>query len=516
VRSRTTGILVLAALALATAAAAPAGAGADTGFPGPSFAAPTNPPTAPSADKPQSKLWFHDGIWWGSLYSPSAGADGNGGLGIHRLDTATQTWTYTGTLVDDRNSSQGDALPDGSRLYIASVRPEVPDSAVLMRYAYDAAAKVYRADAGFPVAIPTPGPVETISLDKDSRGNLWVAYESGGSVYAAHTSGNDAAFGAPYVLPVSRGASNLNPDDIAAVVAYRSRIGVMWSNQNDGVMYFASHRDGRGDGAGDWTLDRALARPGYADDHINLKSLQADPAGRIFAATKTSLDDDPGSGPNAPLLLVLVLRPGGDWTRHTFGRVSDDHTRPIVLTNSRTRRLYVFATSPTGGGSVYYKQTSLDRIRFPGGRGTPFIQSGANPTIDNATSTRQDLRNAPGLVVLASDSSTSRYLHNVLSLDDRTRPVVRGLRVRGAGRRRVVSLRISETARVRFRVQRARGGRYVPVSGRFARRAIPGRNRFRFGGRLRSLAAGRYRLVAVASDGSGNRSRAKRTRFVAR
>jgi hypothetical protein len=502
---------VLATLALA---AAPGSARADVGFVGPSFANPIATPFSPTADKPQNKLWFYDGRWWGSLFNPAAGGDGNGGFTIHRLDAATQTWIDTGAPVDDRNSSQADALTDGSRLYMASVRADVPDTAVLMRYSYDSGAGVYRPDPGFPVAIPTPGPVETISLDKDSRGNLWVAYESGNSVHVAHTSGNDASFGAPYVLPVP-GATNLNEDDIAAVVAYRRRIGVMWSNQTDGVMYFASHRDGRGDAAGDWTLDRALTGAGFVDDHVNLKSLQADPSGTVYVAMKTSLDDNPGTGPDAPLVLLLVLRPGGDWQRHTFGRVRDDHTRPIVLVNSKTRRLYMFATAPVEGGAIYYKQTSLDRIRFGRGRGRLFIQSDANPLINDATSTRQDLRRAPGLVVLASDSSTRRYLHNFLSLADRRRPVIRRLRVR-AGRRTVVSFRLSETARVRLRAERRTGRGYRRVRGSFTRRGIPGRNRFRVRGRLASLPAGDYRLVATATDGSRNRSRPARDRFTAR
>jgi hypothetical protein len=149
---------VLAALVLL---AAPASARADVGFLGPSFATSTTTPFSPTADKPQNKLWFHDGRWWGSLFSPAAGADGNGGFTIHRLDG--QTWVDTGAPVDDRNSSQADALTDGSRLYMASVRADVPDTALLVRYSYDSGAKVYRVDAGFPVAIPTPGPVETMS-----------------------------------------------------------------------------------------------------------------------------------------------------------------------------------------------------------------------------------------------------------------------------------------------------------------------------------------------------------------
>ena len=45
--------------------------------------------TAPTAEKPQSKLWFHDGTWWGMLVRPSKA--GGGKFTIHRLDLATQT-----------------------------------------------------------------------------------------------------------------------------------------------------------------------------------------------------------------------------------------------------------------------------------------------------------------------------------------------------------------------------------------------------------------------------------------
>ncbi len=51
--------------------------------------------TAPTADKPQSKLWYADGKWWGSLFSP-----GSQSFTIHRLDWTTQSWTDTGVLVD--------------------------------------------------------------------------------------------------------------------------------------------------------------------------------------------------------------------------------------------------------------------------------------------------------------------------------------------------------------------------------------------------------------------------------
>src|SRR5947207_195318 len=68
--------------------------------------------TAPTAEKPQSKLWFHDGSWWGVLFRPSNA--GGGKFTIQRLDLATQTWVDTGVAADRRESVHLDALSDGN------------------------------------------------------------------------------------------------------------------------------------------------------------------------------------------------------------------------------------------------------------------------------------------------------------------------------------------------------------------------------------------------------------------
>jgi hypothetical protein len=80
-----------------------------------------------------------------------------------------------------------------------------------------------------------------------------------------------------------------------------------------------------------------------------------------------------------------------------------------------------------------------------------------------------------------------------------------------------VSFTLSEAASVRLRVERrrARSARYVTLRGGFTVAGRQGANRLRFTGRLagRALSAGRYRLRAVARDGAGNASRARRTPF---
>jgi hypothetical protein len=358
----------------------------------------------------QSKLWFNDDLWWGVLFDRSSEE-----YHIYRYDWAAHSWNDTGTLVDGRNFSKADALWDGDHLYVVSAGPNSTNSAHsarVSRYSYNVATRGYVLDAGFPVTV-TKGGMKTIVLDKDTTDKLWVTYTQGSKVYVNRSLDSHQKWGTPFVLPVK--GTSVSPDDISAVVAFDSQIGVMWSNQVDSAMYFATHKDGDLDNV--WQERRtAIQGPYYADDHINLKALQVgDSSGRVFAAIKTSLDDLPNPNPNAPQIMLLVLGQNGEWTSHVFGRVGDHHSRPIVMLDEEHRELYMFATAPTGGGTIYYKRTDLDNISFPSGMGTPFIQSATDTHIDDATSTKQNL--ATGLVVLASDSESKYYLHNAVDLD---------------------------------------------------------------------------------------------------
>src|SRR5207302_271899 len=74
--------------------------------------------SAPTAERPQNKLWFNDGVWWGCLFDRI-----HEEYHIYRLDWGTQTWIDTGTLIDERNTSHADTLWDGAHLYVATANP---------------------------------------------------------------------------------------------------------------------------------------------------------------------------------------------------------------------------------------------------------------------------------------------------------------------------------------------------------------------------------------------------------
>ncbi len=260
-------------------------------------------------------------------------------------------------------------------------------------------------------------------MDKDTTGTVWATFTdvntSGGrNAYVTHSAANDTTWVTPYVIPAT-GSGNLTSDDISTIVSYNGKIGILWSNQNDSTVYFATHVDGLPDNV--WSQNPALQGPQYADDHLNIKSLQADSAGQLFAAVKTSLNDVNPPSSTKPEILLLTLDNNGSWSRRTVARVVDNHTRPIVLIDNQNRVVYVVMTYQFPGqtsGQIYYKQASLDNpsMQFPDGLGTPFMISAADTHINNSSSTKQTLNSTTDLLVIAGDDTTHYYFHNVIDL----------------------------------------------------------------------------------------------------
>ncbi|HEY3188324.1 MAG TPA: hypothetical protein VGJ70_12675, partial [Solirubrobacteraceae bacterium] len=396
--------LALAAIASTLALAAPARA-ADTGTAGPTFGG----ASAPTGQKPQSKLWFNDGTWWGILYNSAVGR-------FEIFRDASGVWTPTGTVVDTRHNMYVDALWDGARLNVVSAGNATTLLGVeYTRYAYDAAARRYTRDVG-PVALTDYG-VEAAVLDRDGTGRLWATWTHDANpdpaaltvvdtqVEVAHSTTGDDTWTTPFVLPVAN-ARAVTGDDISSVVRYAGHIGVLYSNQSDASFTFASHADGAPDDQ--WSVSTALQGPELADDHINVKALEGDPAGQVFAAVKTSLN-----AASAPLVELLVLDDAGVWHSHTVFTVGDEPTRPQVALDPVRRQLHVFAgigpCPPCTGGAIAVKTTSLDDPAFAPGGGTTLMASAANPDINNPTTTKQAVDRAmPFLPVLAGSDTTNR------------------------------------------------------------------------------------------------------------
>ncbi|UCE01304.1 MAG: choice-of-anchor D domain-containing protein [Candidatus Latescibacterota bacterium] len=356
--------------------------------------------SSPTAEKPESKLWWNDDSWWGCLWDAVADA-----YRIHRLDVATQSWISVGPNVDNRSDTIVDVLWDGIYLYILSHEHEGSDPAMLWSYTYSSGTGTYTLRSGFPVTVNSDGP-EAATIAKDTTGKLWVTWESGGDIMVSCTTASDLVWGPPFRLPVQ--GADASSDDISAVTSFAGRIGILWSNQNDQKVYFAVHVDGQADTS--WEpREVALADSGLAvaDDHLNF-AVDGD---NVYAVTKTSLSllSDPG--------IYLIRRDAaGNWTRYVVALDDDDYTRPCVLVDDENDKIHVFALCTSGSDAIRMKTSDLNSINFPPGLGELVIQSDEDRNVNNPTSTKQNVNGRTDLLVIASDHRSDRYLHNYIDL----------------------------------------------------------------------------------------------------
>ncbi|MGE0818906.1 MAG: PKD domain-containing protein [Candidatus Nanopelagicales bacterium] len=377
--------------------------------------------TTPTATKPESKLWFAQGSWWAAMASATTS-----GYAIHRLDRASSAWIDTGVALDPRGATQSDVLWNGTHLFVAShavAASSTTTSALepsrLYRYSWTGSA--WSPDAGFPVQI-TGSSSESLVIAQSSSGRLWATWTLDRRLYVAATGGDadggPVAFGAPFIpdlaglAPVdSTAATTLEADDISTIAAADGALTMAWSNQVTGTTWAARSVD---DGAS-WTPTPVVSGTLMSDDHLSLRTIPGDPAGRVVLVLKTSRNDLVVPVPTDPQLIAAVYTPAsGAWTTATIATVGESTTRAIAVVEPAAAALHVFYTGPsTAGvvafeGTVYEKTASLSTLLFPAA-GTPVLRDVANATMNNATSSKQVATDESGVVVLASTRTTPRY-----------------------------------------------------------------------------------------------------------
>jgi hypothetical protein len=362
--------------------------------------------TAPSQDKPQSKLWFKDGSWWGLLISSQLATPA---ITIHEL-MPNHTWRDTGVVTDTRVTSTADALVVGNTLYMAT--RSASGSVKVGRFTYSGGTW---AAMGSQVTLTSSG-ARSITIAADTAGTLWVTYSQGPAIWIASAPVATFAWSAPVVLPTAD--NTIDPEDISGIIAFSGKVGVLWSDQQSAAVRFAYHIDGAA--ANVWKTETIFEGVGFADNHLNIKTLVDDAQGRIFAVIKHSYGDL-GEPATSPLISVLRRSSGGVWTVATAGTVADKLTRPQLALDQGNNRMYVLMTGPTAGGTIYYKSSSLDALSFSSGRGDVFMSS-PGAVLNNVSTTKDVVSGTTGLVAIASDDTAKRYYHAELALSSTPPP----------------------------------------------------------------------------------------------
>ena len=339
------------------------------------------PVPAATGEKPQSKLWFHDGHWRAVLSA-------TGGAKLWRLEG--RNWGEV-LHLSDATKATADIATIGNLAHILLY--EGPRSQ-LVSLEYDPAAKKYKpwTQRPSPTAVPLEPASETATIGVDSSGRMWLASDGKAEVHVRWSDPPCTTFSPPLTL-----ASGIKPDDICALtVLPDGGVGVLWSNQRTKRFGFRKHATGAA--AEDWAADEVPAghsaipwKNGMADDHLNW-AVASD--GALYAAVKTSYDTE-----GYPLIGLLVRRPSGQWDK--LYEVDEEGTRPIVFLREKENQVIVVYTD-SRENAIVCKTSNADHIAF-GPRRT--LIAGAK-RVNNVTGTKQGI--VDEAVVLARDGDVVR------------------------------------------------------------------------------------------------------------
>ncbi len=333
-----------------------------------------------TGEKPQSKVWSHNGNWW------SVFAD-NSGTYVWRLDGSN--WTQVLQLSSSTSTKADVRSING----VAHILMQTSSTGISLRsIEFNNTTSTYEYWSQQPniTTIPNSASIETITLDVDSTGRMWVAYEASGEIRVRYSDGDYSSWSSEIVL-----ATGIYGDDIAAVVAMPGKIGVFWSNQNTKRFGFRTHVDGAD--PADWSADEIPASQfaldvgsGFADDHMNLE-VKAD--GTLYVAAKTSYDTS-----GYPRLILLVRRPDGTWDQPYA--IDSGGTRPTISVRASTNELIFAYRNSDSSGPIMYRQLLDDGTSITVGAEQVLMDG---TSYSNVSSTKDPFNNE--LVLISAGSS---------------------------------------------------------------------------------------------------------------
>ncbi|KPK02986.1 MAG: hypothetical protein AMK71_00290, partial [Nitrospira bacterium SG8_35_4] len=342
--------------------------------------------------KPQSKLWFNDGTWWGIVL------DGRDQY-FYKLEGMSMVkQTFADALVDPVNSSRADVLWNGEHLYVLMFH--YSKQSKLYKYTYDDTSKSYSLVPQFPVNILMDSGRETAVIAEDSTGKLWITYEAGNTIRVIWSTSSD------HILWDFSGIDlhvGVHGDDISSITSFDNKIGVIWSNQDEDNYGFSIHNDG--DPETSWG-PLEIFGSGIEDDHINLAQTSSN---EILAITKTAAIDD----------INLFIRADIGWEGPYL--VAHDATRPIVVYDDESMNIYVMYTDLSSNlKAIMYKTASLFDLIWS----DPQVLIDVEGThINNVTSTKQSVDSLSGLLVMASGNDSYAYYEMIDISPVTSRPV---------------------------------------------------------------------------------------------
>lgn len=266
----------------------------------------------PTADKPQSKLWYQNDTWWALL--PRSG-------GPSLWQRTNKGWIEHTGIHDSLAGLPGraDVWAEDNRVTAVGVGKS---SLSVYRLNSDKNADriTFRTKKLAELLPPSSEtPIETATITRDPAGIWWVAATADKRVCVWSSASDGTQWSSAYVL-----AEGINEDDICVITPVPRGVGVIWSDQVTQSVKMRCHPTGFP--IEKWDPDEIIDIGNKsADDHLHTS---LDHKGTLWVATKNSLDKIGG-----PQLILRIRSKDGKWTNKNMSLLENTSypTRPIVI-----------------------------------------------------------------------------------------------------------------------------------------------------------------------------------------
>ena len=265
----------------------------------------------PTADKPQSKLWYMDSCWWALLPKSS---------GPSLWQRTDQGWVEHPEINQSLKGTPGRADVWAGRNGVTAVGVGKYSLVVFrVERSKNESGKKWGSELLTTLYPPSEkDDIETATIVQDHAGRWWVAADAGDKI-CVWNSLNGKNWNGPHIL-----AEGIGKDDICTIAVIHGGIGGMWSDQIKEAVMVRVHRDDQPDEK--WEQVTTIeAGNKTADDHLNT-ALTAD--GSLWLVTKNSVDMV-----GKPQFVLRVRSPQGKWVNYPYCNLGPvkHPSRPIII-----------------------------------------------------------------------------------------------------------------------------------------------------------------------------------------